>query len=258
MKMKKLSLSECAKKRTENLYIAVYAIRNEVNIKKGDYIEKEAIYTFLGIDKKGFRQFLNIYPDRPNNNRYWLDYFESLKSRGVKNILFLSVDDNKNLKRTAKIAFPDITFVDSITDIIPKFYKYTPERDYKKLASKLHTLYVQPTLNDFKKQFDLFKQNYNNVIHQKLIEKYLNNLETIYKYSVNIRIMLFKYSANMVLYDKIRLSFNHNKSYINDISEIYEKLGNVEDYFGFTSFKKREWTLMLNDLMQIYSRIDFI
>lgn len=58
-----------------------------------------------------------------------MDCFESLKSRGVKNILFLSVDDNKNMERTAKIAFPEIVFVDSLTDIVLKFFKYTPEKD---------------------------------------------------------------------------------------------------------------------------------
>ena len=119
--MNQLTLSECSKRRLDETYIVVYVIKNEINIKKGDYIEKSDIYTLIGIDIKGYRQFLNIYQDRVNNNR--LDCFESLKSRGLKNILFLSVDDNRNMKRTAKIAFPDIIFVDSLTDLVPKFYK---------------------------------------------------------------------------------------------------------------------------------------
>lgn len=256
--MNKLNLNECSKIRNEDMYIIVYAIKNEVNVKKGEVIEKETIYTFVGVDKKGYRQFLSIFPDRPNNNRYWLDCFESLKNRGIKKILFLSVDDNKNLKRTAKIAFPDIIFVDSITSIVPKFNKYTFDKNSRKLASRVHKLYTQKTSADLKKVLDIFKSDYNNVIHQKLIEKYLNNIEAIYKYSVNIRIMLFKYSANMEIYDKIRLSFNHYNSYIVDINEIYDKLGSIENFSGFTSFTKREWTLVLNDLMQTYNEIDFI
>lgn len=121
--MNKLTLSEYSKRRLDETYIVVYAIKNEINIKMGDYIEKSDIYTLIGIDIKGYRQFLNIYQDRVNNNRFWLDCFELLKSRGLKNILFLSVDDNRNMKRTAKIAFPDIIFVDSLTDLVPKFYK---------------------------------------------------------------------------------------------------------------------------------------
>ena len=138
-KMNQLTLLECSKKKLDETYLVIYAIKNEVNIKKGDLIEKSNIYTLVGIDIKGFRQFLNIYQDRENNKRFWLDCFEGLKSRGLKNILFLAVDDNKNMKRTAKIAFPDVIFVDSLTDIIPKFNKYTSEKSARKLASKIHS-----------------------------------------------------------------------------------------------------------------------
>ena len=256
--MKKLTMNECSKRKLDEMFIVIYAIKNEVKIKKVEYIEKTVIYTFVGIDNKGYRQLINVYQDRINNNRYWLDVFESLKGRGLKELLFLSVDNNKNMKRAAKIAFPNLTLVDSPTDILPKFYKYTSEKSDKHISSKLFGLYTQKTLSDFKKAFELFKNTYNNVIHQKLIEKYLCNVESLYKYSCNIRHLLFKHSANVYLYDRIRLNFNKESCYINKIDEIYDKLGSLNDYFGFTSFKKKEWTFILNDLIQMYPKIDFI
>lgn len=256
--MNQLTLLECSKRKLDETYLVVYAIKNEINIKKGDSIEKSNVYTLIGIDIKGFRQFINIYQDRINNNRFWLDCFESLKARGLKKILFLSVDDNKNMKRTAKIAFPEVIFVDSLTDIIPKFYKYTHEKDARKIASKLHSLYTQKTLTECKEELKKFSEIYNNVIQQKLIQKYLSNIENIYKYSQNIRKLLFKHSANLEFYDTIRLAFNSNSNYVLELEEIYEKLGSLKEHFGFTSFKKKEWTLMLNDIIQIYPKIDFI
>lgn len=256
--MQNIKLNECNKKKLNETYLVVYAIKNELNIKKGDYIEKTDVYTLIGIDSGGYRDLINIYQDKPSNTRYWLDCFESLKARGIKNILFLSVDDNKNMKRTAKIAFPRVLFVPSITDIVPKFYKYTNEKDARKLASIIHELYTIKTLEDFKRKFEDFKSTYNNAIHHKLIEKYLSNIENLYKYSVNIRILLFKHTANIKLYDRIRLDFNYNKNYIENIDEIYEKLGKYEKYFGYTSFKKKEWTLILNDLIGMYPDISFI
>ena len=145
------------------------------------------------------------------------------------------MDDNKNMKRTAKIAFPDIVFVDSLTNVIPKFYKYTPERSARKIESKLHELYTKKTLTEYKNKQKDFNEIYNNVIQQKLVQKYLGNLENLYKYSNNIRMLIFKHSANMEFYDRIRLAFNSNSNYITEIEEIYEKLGNVNEYFGFTS-----------------------
>ena len=236
----------------------LYAIKNEINIKKGDYIEKEDIYTFVGIDKRGFRTLINVYSDRKNNNRYWLDCFESLKTRGIRNILFLSVDNNKNLKRSAKVAFPNIIFTDSLTDIMPKFYQFSYEKSAKEIGSKIRDLYIQNTITDYKETFKKFKERYNNVIHQKLIEKYLNNIELLYKYSVNIRKLIFRHTANIYLYDRIRLNFNSQKDYVNNINEVYDKLGSMNDYFGFTSFKKNEWILMLNDLIQLYPDLELI
>ena len=256
--MEQLTMNDCTKRKLDNIYLVVYAIRNEINIKKGDYIEKEDIYTFVGIDKRGFRTLINVYQDRKNNNRYWLDCFESLKTRGIKNILFLSVDNNKNLKRSAKVAFPNIIFTDSLTDIMPKFYQFSYEKSAKEIGSKIRDLYIQNTITDYKEAFKKFKERYNNVIHQKLIEKYLNNIESLYKYSVNIRKLIFRHSANIYLYDRIRLNFNSQKDYVNSLNEIYDKLGSMNDYFGFTSFKKNEWILMLNDLIQLYPDLELI
>lgn len=219
------------------------------------------MYTHLyGVDIKGNRQFINIYQDRPLNKHFWLDCFENLKSRGIKNILFLSVGNNKNIKRTAKIAFPNIIFVDSLTDIVPKFYKYTSERSSKNVVGKIKALYTQKTIEDYKQALKTFKSTYNNVIHQKLIEKYLSNVENIYKYSYNIRILIFKHSANMQFYDRIRISFNQNNQYITEIDELYNKLkeNNINNYFGFTSFQKKEWTLIVNDIIQLYPELELI
>lgn len=256
--MEKLTLTELTKRRLDETYIVVYAIKNEINIKKADFIEKNNLYTLIGINIKGIRQLLNIYQDKVNNSHYWLDCFESLKSRGVKNILFLSVDDNKNMKRTAKIAFPNITFTDSLTAIYPKFYKYISERSSKNIAGKIKELYTQKTLDEYKNVFKIFSEKYNNIIHKSLTQKYLSNVENSYKYSQNIRTLLFKHSANIQYYDKIRLTFN-DTSYINTLEDLYNELDeNKYKYFGYTSFLKREWTLILNDLIQIYPDIEFI
>ena len=256
--MENLKIIDYTKRKLNESYIAIYALQNSINIKKSEIIEKVDIYTLVGINKDGIRELIGIYQDKALDNRYWLDIFENIKSRGIKTILFFSVDDNKNLKRAAKIAFPMITFVDSIMYIIPKFYKYISEKSPKSVASRINKLYTQHTLEDYKNEFALFNEKYNNNIHKKLIEKYLNNVESFYKYSYNIRNFLFTINANMSLHDRIRLSFNSNKGYICDLNEIYENLETAENLFGFISFNKNQWTLIFNDLILLYPDTEFI
>ena len=77
-KMEYLKLNELTKKKLDDTYVVVYAIKNEVNIKKADIIEKNDIYTLIGVDIKGIRHLLNIYADKINNNHFWLDYIRNL------------------------------------------------------------------------------------------------------------------------------------------------------------------------------------
>ena len=37
--MKELTLNDCSKRRLDKTYIVVYAIKNDINIKKAEYIE---------------------------------------------------------------------------------------------------------------------------------------------------------------------------------------------------------------------------
>ena len=55
--MEKINFSESTKQKLDPMYLVIYAIKNEVNIKKGDCIEKTDIYSLVGIDSKGKRQF---------------------------------------------------------------------------------------------------------------------------------------------------------------------------------------------------------
>ena len=56
--MELLKLNELTKKKLDKTYVVVYAIKNEVNIKKADIIEKNDIYTLIGIDIKGYKDIL--------------------------------------------------------------------------------------------------------------------------------------------------------------------------------------------------------
>ena len=256
--MQNLKLLDYTKKKLDDMYIVMYAIKNDLNIKKNETIENIDIYTLVGINKEGVRQLVGVYQDKPQNNRYWLDIFESIKSRGLKNLLYVSVDDNRNFKRTIKITFPSVMFVDSFTYIASKFTKYITEKTYDKVSSLIYKLYSQPTLKEFRNELAIFKDTYNNAIHQKLIDKYLVNLEASYKYSYNLRVLFFKPVANTRIYDRIRLSFKSNENYITDLNEIYEALESKDNFFGFVSFNKNQWTLILNDLILLYPDKEFI
>ena len=71
--MQNLKLLDYTKKRLDGMYLVIYAIKNNINIKKAEVIENVDVYTLVGVNRKGLRDLIGIYQDRPLNNRYWLD-----------------------------------------------------------------------------------------------------------------------------------------------------------------------------------------
>ena len=51
-KIEKLKLIDYTKKRLDDMYIIMYAIKNEINMKKGEMIENVDVYTLVGLNKK--------------------------------------------------------------------------------------------------------------------------------------------------------------------------------------------------------------
>ncbi len=51
-KIENLKLIDYTKKRLDDMYIIMYAIKNEINMKKGEMIENVDVYTLVGLNKK--------------------------------------------------------------------------------------------------------------------------------------------------------------------------------------------------------------
>src|SRR5699024_12689674 len=84
-------MNEITNKNYKETYILVSMITNTIRIKNKDdkVIEKE-LNTLIGIDVNGDRQVLGLSILDKLNNHYYLDLFETLKYKGIKNIYFFS------------------------------------------------------------------------------------------------------------------------------------------------------------------------
>ncbi len=96
------SLEEIEMTQLDECYLIMYAIKVKANIKKEDQIRKQNMYVLIGLNPQGRRKYIGAYLDDVTNHRYWLDIFEQLKSKGIKDIIYLSVNDNIYLKNALK------------------------------------------------------------------------------------------------------------------------------------------------------------
>lgn len=252
------SLKEIKMTKLDECYLIIYMIKSKVNIKNEEYIETKNMYTMIGLSTQGKRKYIASYIDDKDNHRYWLDVFERLKAKGIKDIIYLVVDDNIYLKKCAKVSYPNIEIIPSLLEITDEFYKYFSDKFSSKIRTEIKQLYLQESEEQYHNNYSLFIEKYgHNSILVSLINKYLKNIEMIYKYDKAIRIALFNTYSLRIIKNAIS-KINKYNQYYNDADEIMasliEQLNNVENYKSYT---KKEWLNILESFYKIYgSRIE--
>ena len=77
-------------------------IRNQYEVK--DY----AVYTILGYKLNGSKEILGIWLNESESKNRWMQIFDEIKSRGVEDIFFISMDGVSGLEGGSKAIFPNV------------------------------------------------------------------------------------------------------------------------------------------------------
>jgi len=128
---------------------------------RSDYkASEEAVYTILGYDLEGNKEILGLWMGASESKNYWMQVFDEIKSRGVEEVFFISMDGVSGLESGAKAIFPGVVVQRCIVHLIRNSIKYIPSKDYKKYTSDLKKVYGAPSLNAAKTNFETFKNNW--------------------------------------------------------------------------------------------------
>lgn len=249
--MRTKTLQEIKLTGLDNCYLCIYTIITPINYKCDNFISLKNQYTFIGLNATGRKRFIGSFIEDSSNNRFWLDIFESFKKRGIIDILFMAINENKNLFKCLKVAFPNVITVPSIVDTVDNFYKYFSDKFSTKIKEEIKSLFLQENLNDYENIFIFFKEKYKSyVIIVELINRYLSNIDKLYKYDLNVRNVLFN-TYRIAIFKRKIIYICTDKNYIENIDELLElmleELNTLENY---TSYHKKEW---LNILSSFYT-----
>lgn len=124
---------------------------------RNDYEVKEcAVYVILGYDLNGRKEILGLWISESESKNYWMQIFDEIKSRGVEDIFFISMDGVSGLEAGAKAIFPKVVVQRCIVHLIRNSIKYVPTKDYKKFTQSLKKVYGAPTLKSTNSAFEIF------------------------------------------------------------------------------------------------------
>ena len=79
------------------------------------------------------------------SRKYWLGVLNELKNRGVNDILILCADGLTGMKEAVNVEFPKTGYQRCIVHQVRNTLKYVSDKDKKKFAEDLKTIYQAPT-----------------------------------------------------------------------------------------------------------------
>ena len=103
-------------------------------------IRKLAAYVVLGINEDGMKEVLSIVVGENESSKYWISVLNSLKNRGVQDILILCSYGLTGIKDAISTAFPKTEQQRCIVHMVRNTLKYVANKDMKAFAKDLKTI----------------------------------------------------------------------------------------------------------------------
>ena len=221
-----------------------------VSLRQEYEVNQVAVYVILGYDLAGNKEILGLWLSPTESKNQWMQIFDELKTRGMEDVFFISMDGVSGLEAGAKAIFPNVVVQRCIVHLIRNSIKYIPSKDYKKFTQSLKRVYGAANLKAAKTAFESFCNEWKQYPGAVSVwERNFIHVEQLYNYGSAVRKIM--YTTNAI--EAVNSSFrkvtkkgtfpNENalfKSLYLRIKELSEKWAK-----GHIS----NWSIVLNQLM---------
>jgi len=167
-----------------------------VTVRKDYETKSYAVYAILGYDINGVKEILGLWMNETESKHVWMQIFDEIKSRGVEDVLFISMDGVSGLEEGAKAIFPNVTVQRCIVHLIRNSIKYVPSKEYKAFTSNLKKVYGAPSLKACQAEFEKFKEVWSKYPGAVGVwERNFMHVEQLYNYGSAVRKIMYTTNA---------------------------------------------------------------
>ena len=214
---------------------------------------KKAIYVVLGVDTEGKKEVLGIWIDTTESASKWCEIFEELKSRGVEDIFFVSMDGLTGLPEAIESVYPQTITQRCIVHIVRNIYSILPKKETKEIISDFKKIYTSSNLENAKLEYENFVEKYRE--NKKLIKKVKENIEWIYQlfdYPTGIRKVIYTTNAIESLNSGLRKVTKGKGSFINENALMKVLFLRIQDLQKNWSKSIKNWGTVQNELSILF------
>ena len=177
----------------EEVYAVVFMDAIHYHVRSEGRIVKRAVYIVIGIDMSGKKDVLGMYVGENESAKFWLSIMNSLKNRGVEEILITCVDGLTGFPQAIEAVYPHAEIQQCVIHQIRNSTKYVSYKDLKKLMADLKKVYAAPdeqialsNLEEFGEKWDAKSPKIS-----KSWSEHWPNLATYFKYPEAVRRLIY-------------------------------------------------------------------
>ena len=155
-----------------------------------------AIYVILGYDLDGIKDILGLWISDTEGKHNWMQIFDEIKTRGVEDVAFISMDGVSGLEEGAKSIFKDVVVQRCIVHLIRNSIKYIPSKEYKAFTAHLKKVYGASSLKAAEAEFERFKQTWSS--YPEAVDVWVRNwlhVAQLFNYGSAVRKIMYTTNA---------------------------------------------------------------
>ena len=234
----------------ESVYAMVMLDAIHYKVREDGIVVKKAVYIGIGTDLEGKKDVLGIWIGATESSKYWLSVLNGLKSRGVQDILIVSVDGLTGFSEAIAAAYPRTEIQRCIIHQIRSSTRYVSYKDVKAFTAALKPIYKAPTEELALEALDELESTWGGKYPAsiKSWRDHWDELATMFKYPEQIRRIIYTTNAIENFNRQLRKVTKTKSAFVSDdalLKQLYLVTMQVTD----------KWTMPIKDwgsiLMQL-------
>ena len=182
----------------EPIYAVVFLDAIHFHVRSEGQIVKKAVYIAIGINLEGRKDVLGMWVGENESAKYWATVLNSLKNRGLEDILIVCTDNLTGFSQAIEAIYPKTDIQNCIIHQLRNSSKYVSYKDLKELMADLKQVYAAvdeaaalDALDEFARKWD---RKYPKI--SKSWRENWANLSTYFKFPEEVRRLI--YTTNMI------------------------------------------------------------
>ena len=177
----------------EEIYAVVFMDAIHFHVRSEGQIIKKAVYIAIGINMDGIKEVLGMWVGENESAKFWLSVMNSLKNRGVEDILIACVDGLTGFTNAIEAVYPKTEIQQCIIHQIRNTTKFVSYKDIKVLMADLKKVYAAVDEQTALTELDSFDEKWSSKYPKIAISWRANwaNLSTYFKYPEAVRTLIY-------------------------------------------------------------------